>query len=337
VRRRGLLAGAARRTLNKVFDVLTLPWTPDELYRVPTSDGAYIALGRYHPRGARRFVEPVVLAHGLGANRFDLDFDETYSLARYLARRGFETWVLELRGRGHAGFHARSTTFDEQAEHDVTAALRTVGRRALWVGHSKGGIAAYAHLARNPQAPIAAVVTLGSPVRFEASLGLKAFAALTAPLVALPVIPLRALTRLLTLTGLPPEPVGSYLVNKRNLEPRVIRQAIYNVSADVFGGVVRQFTRWFTRGRFDSNQGFDYYRGLAAVRVPVLAIAGSEDKLAPVAGVLAAREALGGPVLTHVAKGFGHGDLTVGIAAPTEVFPRVSEFLDAHATPASDR
>src|SRR6476619_1116703 len=100
---------------------LALTFRPDELYRVPTDDGASIALGRYHPRGPRRFAEPVLLCHGLGANRFNLDFDERYSVARYLARRGFETWVLEMRGRGEAGFHARSTSFDEQAEHDVAA------------------------------------------------------------------------------------------------------------------------------------------------------------------------------------------------------------------------
>src|SRR3954470_18923706 len=82
---------------------LELPWTPDDVYRVPTPDGARIALGRYHARGERRFLTPVVLCHGLGANRYDLDFDEKYSLARFLARRGFETWVLELRGRGMAG------------------------------------------------------------------------------------------------------------------------------------------------------------------------------------------------------------------------------------------
>jgi len=313
--------------------VLTLPWQPDEVYRPRTADGATIALGRYHPRGRRRFVEPVVLAHGLGANRFDLDFDERYSLARYLARRGFEAWVLELRGRGHAGFHGRATSFDDQAEHDVTAALTAIGSRVLWVGHSKGGLAAYAHLAKHPLAPIAAIVTLGSPVTFPYARGLKVFASIASPLFALPVIPLRLATRVATLTGLPPEPIGSYLVNPKNLEPRVVRQAIYNVSADVFGGVARQFARWASHGRFDSNEGFDYFEGMRAIRAPVLLIGGTEDKLAPLEGVLAAKRVLGGPVHEHVARGYGHGDLTVGLNAPEQVFPEVAAFLEQHATP----
>jgi pimeloyl-ACP methyl ester carboxylesterase len=303
------------------------------VYRPRTADGAFIALGRYHPRGRRRFVQPVVLAHGLGANRYDLDFDERYSVARYLARRGFETWVLELRGRGHAGWHGRATTFDDQAEHDVTAALNAIGGRVLWVGHSKGGLAAYAHLAKNPLAPIDAIVTLGSPVAFPHRPGLKAFAALTSPLFALPVIPLRLATRVAALTGLPPEPLGSWLVNPKNLEQRVIRQAIYNVSADVFGGVAKQIARWTATGKFDSNTGFDYRAGMAAVRAPVLLIAGTEDKLAPVDAVLAAKRVLGGPVEERIVRGAGHGDLTVGLNAPDEVFPEIAAFLEQHATP----
>lgn len=313
-------------------NVLSLKWSPDEVYRPRTSDGAYIALGRYHPRGRRLWAEPVVLAHGLAANRFDLDFDERYSLARFLARRGFETWVLELRGRGHAGVHGRHTSFDDQAEHDVAAALREIGRPVLWVGHSKGGLAAYAHLARNPLAPIRAVVTLGSPVTFPHDTGFKAFTRVVAPLFGLPVIPLRALTRLATVVGLPPEPIGSYLVNRENLEPRVVRQAIFNVSADIFGGVAKQFARWVAQGHFDGNDGFDYLRGLAAVKAPVLLIAGSEDKLAPPAAVLAAKRTLGGPVSELIARGYGHGDLSVGRRAPDEVFPEIAAFLAQHAT-----
>src|SRR5262249_32492379 len=138
---------------------LELSFKPDELHRVPTEDGAAIALGRYLPLAKRRFAEPVILGHGLGANRFNLDMDERYSLARFLARRGFETWVLELRGRGLAG-PPKDCSFDDQVNYDVPAALNTVlgaGHKAVtWVGHSKGGLLLYAHLAKNPQSPIKA-------------------------------------------------------------------------------------------------------------------------------------------------------------------------------------
>jgi pimeloyl-ACP methyl ester carboxylesterase len=317
---------------------LSLPWKPDSLHRERTADGATIALGRYFPRGERRFAEPVVLCHGLGANRYDLDFDERYSLARHLARRGFEAWVLELRGRGHASPPGR-TSFDAQAQHDVRAALDTVlaagGKRVFWVGHSKGGLAALAHLGKNPDAPIAAIAALGSPVAMQPDKGLQRFAKLATPLHALPFIPLRLLTRVATLTGLPPEPIGSYLVNVDNLEPRVVRQAIYNVSADVSGGVAKQFSRWAATGRFDADDGFDYFAALRHVRAPVLLVAGSKDKLATPTSVMRAAEVLGGPVEQHLALGYGHGDLTVGLRAPEEIFPRVAAFFERHASAAS--
>lgn len=326
---------------------LSLPWKPDDLYRVSTDDGARIALGRYLPRGERRFATPVILCHGLGANRYDLDFSERYSLAQLLARRGFESWVLELRGRGIAGSPSDGS-FDDQAVHDAGAALRAVlsashAKDALWVGHSKGGLIAYAHLARSPAAPIRAVVTLGTPAAFDQQAGVKLMLRAVNPLFGLKRLPMRLATRVVAPFGLPPWPVGPYLANAENMEPEVIRQAIANVSADILGGVARQFSRWISTGTLDGEDGFDYRKGLGAVTTPMLLMAGVKDLLAPPATVNVVKGWLGGPVETVLlskAQGFsadyGHGDLTLGRRAPDEVFPRVVEFLERHAEPVAD-
>lgn len=323
---------------------LELPWKPDDVYRVTTADGATIALGRYLPRGQRRFQEGVVLAHGVAANRFDLDFDSRYSLAQFLARRGFETWVLELRGRGMAGKPLNSN-FDEEAEHDVAAALKTVvstgAPQVLWVGHSKGGLLAYAHLGRNPEAPIAAIAALGTPATYPEHRGVSAFLEYVQPFLSLEVIPLRLPARAGAPFGLPPGPISGYLANAENMDPLVVRQAIYNVTADIPGGVARQFARWVRLDRFDGEDGFDYRKGMKAIRAPLLLMAGTRDLLAPVASVRAALDFTGGPadfVLVGRAGGlsedYGHGDLMLGRRAPEEIFPRVAEFLERHATPA---
>ncbi len=319
-----------------------LEWNPGEVYRVPTADGARIALGRYFP-AERKWVQPVVLAHGLGTNRFALDFDERYSLARHLARRGFETWVLELRGRGVAG-RSFDSSFDEQAEHDVAAALRAVlsaqteAKEVLWVGHSKGGLLAYAHLGRFPGAPFRAIAAMGTPVSFAHHQGVRNFLKLVKPVLQLPVIPLRLATRPVVPFGLPPEPVGPYLVNAANMEPDVIHQSIAHVSADVLGGVARQFARWVERDVFDSNEGFDYRKGMANVRAPLLLLAGERDLLAPYPAVAHARTLVSGPSEVHLlgksaglSEDYGHGDLSLGARAPDEVFPRVAEFFERHA------
>jgi pimeloyl-ACP methyl ester carboxylesterase len=318
-----------------------LEFKPDALFRVPTADGSAIALGRYLPRGPRRWAEPVILAHSLGTNRFNLDFDERYSVARAAARAGFEAWVLELRGHGLGG-SAAGATFDTEVDFDVTAALSAVlstgAQQVLWVGHSRGGLLAYAHLARNPQAPIRAIATLGSPVTYDVQPGVQRFVGAIEPTLKVPVLPLRLGGRAWPF-GLPPDPLGKYLVRADNMHPVVIRQAIAHVAADIPGGVARQFARWVRTGAFDAEDGFDYRRGLAAVRAPILALAGARDFLAPPAAVHRVAEFSGGPVeavTAGLAGGFstdyGHGDLVLGLRAPDEVVPRVIDFLTRHAT-----
>ncbi len=340
--RTGFLSGALARARQLTSEGLALPFRADEVYRVPTSDGASIALGRYHPREGRRFLEPVILCHGLGANRFNLDLDERHSLARYLARRGYETWVLELRGRGLAG-PPLDATFDDQAEHDVGAALRTVlstGAEAVtWVGLSKGGLLLYAHLAKNPSAPVKAGVVLGSPFSFAVQPGLKLFIDRIAPALKLKTIPTSKIAALAGL-GPPPGPISRYLMRAANVDPLIAKQAMFNMAADIPGGVGRQFARWIVTGNFDSYDGsFDYRKNLAGVRIPFLLLAGSRDLLAPPLAVARAKEHLGGPVKLAIAgkahgftDDYGHGDLTIGRRAPDEVFPIVEGFLAAQST-----
>ncbi|MDP2270179.1 MAG: alpha/beta hydrolase [Archangium sp.] len=319
-----------------------LVFKPDELYRVPTADGTAIALGRYHPRGPRRFVEPVILGHSLGTNRFNLDFDERYSFARALARRGFETWVLELRG-GLAG-SSEGATFDLEAEHDVAAALGAITSTGptgvTWVGHSRGGLLAYAHLARNPQAPIRAIVTLGSPLTYDVQPGVQRFVAALGPTFRLPSLPLGLAGWAAWPLGLPPDPIGKYLVRADNMDAVVIRQAIAHVAANIPGGVGRQFARWVRTNAFDGEDGFDFRKGMKVITAPVLAIAGARDFLAPPEATHLVENLVSGPVeLLRVGlrEGFstdyGHGDLVLGVRAPDEVLPRVADFLARHSTP----
>ncbi len=317
-----------------------LTFTPDELYRVPTDDGSAIALGRYHPRGERRRQTPVLLAHSLGTNRFNLDFDERYSVARGLARRGFEAWVLELRDHGLAG-SLQDSSFDVEVCHDVTAALRAITStgpsRVAWVGHSRGGLLAYAHLARFPTAPISAVATLGAPLGFDASPALAAFVSAIEPFLRLDAIPLRLAARAGVPLGLPPDPIGKYLLSAENVEATVIRQAIAYVAADIPRGLARAFARWVRTGAFDGDDGLDYRAALAGCAVPMLAVAGAVDLLAPPASAHRLAGLTAGPV-TCVTAGrssgfstdYGHGDLVLGRRAPDELVPLLADFLAQH-------
>jgi pimeloyl-ACP methyl ester carboxylesterase len=317
-------------------------FSPDQLFRVATDDASAIALGRYHPRGERRFQEPVLLGHSLATNRFNLDFNERFSLARYLARRGFETWVLELRGHGLGG-SAQSSTFDIEATHDMTAALRALvsagSTSVLFAGHSRGGLLAFAHLARQPEAPIRAVVAMGTPFTFQHQPGVQRVVEYVEPLLRLRTAPVAMMARAAIPFGLPPEPIGKYLLNRDNVDDAVIRQALRSVVADVPQGVLRQFVRWVRSGRIDGEDGFDYLGALAAVRCPVMLIAGVNDFLSPPEATFSSVSRLSTTVTELTVsrmRGFsydaGHGDLVLARRAPEELFPKIAEFLEAHAT-----
>lgn len=331
-------------TFPALFADLRLEFRPDSLHRVVTADGAQIALGRYLPRGSRRFREPVILCHGLGANRFTFDFGGRHTLARQLADRGFEAWILELRGRGAAGA-ASLSSFDRQVEHDVGAALRTVletgASKVLWVGHSKGGMLALAHLARHPGAPIRAVAAVGSPTSFTSQRGLKPFVQVVRPLLAAPAVPIEKLSRLALMVP-PPDWFMRYLVCPENLDAETRRRALANVGADVAGGVGRQFARWIAEGRWSSEDGrFDYALGLRNVTTPALLMGGTKDLLSPPEASHHAAEHLAGPVETVTVgreaghrEDYGHGDLVLGRHAPEEVYPRIIRFLETQASAA---
>ena len=153
---------------------LRQPIEDDGVVRAITRDGWHLALGTRHPRAPER-RPPVLLVHGLSANRWTLDAGlEEVSLAAYLSREGFRTFSLDLRGhgdsrRGPAG--AGPWTFDDYVESDVPAALDAVRRetgddRVLWVGHSLGAVAGMVSCQLHPER-IAAIVAIAGPMSFD--------------------------------------------------------------------------------------------------------------------------------------------------------------------------
>jgi predicted alpha/beta hydrolase len=104
----------------------------EAVHFVTTADGWRLALSHYPPPGALHTRLPVLLCHGLGANRFSFDLGRDPSLALYLASAGFEVWVLELRGHGRSDrpgwFSSRrfGWSFDDYLYGDFPAAIEKV-------------------------------------------------------------------------------------------------------------------------------------------------------------------------------------------------------------------
>jgi predicted alpha/beta hydrolase len=313
---------------------------------VPTHDGWALALYRYRAEGSE--APAAILCSGYGCNRHFIDFDDRYSLARFLRRRGFDTWVVELRGRGRShplsGCRAPDDwTFDDLAHIDVPAAIEhvhhTLGHgRIAWVGHSMGGMVLYAHLGmtRGHAAP-AAAVTLASPVVFPRMASDLAHR-LGSFLLALPLpgrVPQRPVlgvlwhlvgrTRALEV-GMNPDNVDHALVGM------ALRRAMTNVSR----AKLRQLAGWARTGTFSSADGsLDYRRNLRRVQTPTLVVAGACDRLATPETVAEAFEAIRTAAKRFVVLGteaglasdYGHVDMILGRRAPDEVFPLVADWL----------
>ncbi|MCA9562111.1 MAG: alpha/beta hydrolase [Myxococcales bacterium] len=317
-------------------------------YAAETRDGWRIALYRYKPERPRPKQSPVLLCHGLGSNRFDLDAPNS-SLAVYLAEQGFDVWVIELRGAGSStrpGFLERRRfdwNFDDYLYHDLPAAISLILKRSRakqihWVGHSMGGMLAYAYLALWGASSIRSVVTVGSPAFSKVSRplldGLLRFYRLARPLKR---VPNKAFARAGSLAPrLVRTTVGRLLANPKNLTPREIRGLLRVAVEDIPTTLLDQFAGWYKNREFSLSYGtFDYRESLREIRVPVLIVAGAMDWLTPPEDLRDVHDMLGSPDKTFLEVGrntgfstdFGHIDLILGRSAQAEVFPRLSSWL----------
>lgn len=306
-------------------------------------DGWPLSLGRRRPRGPPR-RPPVLLCHGLSANRWMLDPGVPgRSLSAFLAGAGLDCFALDLRGhggsrRGPPG--APRWTFDTYLAEDVPAALDAVRaatgeERVLWVGHSLGALlgmaACQVHAGR-----VAGLVAIAGPVLlppFPGAVRLllpaggrfnRLLAAMTAPLA-----------------GALPLPMAEGIVARRNVERAVYRRLMANGIEDVPPGVFVQLRGWVREQAFRSADGArDYRAGLAACRQPALFVAAPLDRLAPPASARAGFDRWGGPKELFLAAresglsaDYSHTDLLLGRRAPEEVFPRIRDWLLARSAP----
>ena len=325
-----------------------------ELFRFPLpSAGQEIAFLRYRPE-TLTFAEPVILCHGLAANRFNLDFfddgagSDRRSLARYLSRLGFDVWILELRGTGLARVPPGADwTIDDELEEDIPAALDAVlaesgAERVLWVGHSKGGIMQYLFQGRKRPGyeKVAAMVAIGSPgtvlhqvrsVRPLIWLGRGLTLMLSRIPIRLLAVPLLPFVGIIHFVG------RRVLKLIDALDPEVLRRLFANLPADVSRGVANQLMDWASAPE-RTLYGLED-DALKGVRLPMLLVAGTLDNLAPPVAMQHVFDRVGSEDVTFRVMGrahgsvvdYGHGDLIIGDHAPEEVFPLVGDWLAARA------
>ncbi len=325
-----------------------VPTSEDEVVHAEAADGWRLGLARRRPRGPPR-GPPVLLVHGLAANRVSMDFCLVrWSLSAYLSMAGFDCFALDLRGHGLSRHgpsgHPRRWTFDDYVRLDVPAALDAVRaatgeERVLWVGHSQGGLIGIAACAAYGDR-IAGLVALGSPAFFQVQGVWRLFAKFgflfTGKLN-------RFFARSLApWAGYWHPPVSQIAINTRNVTREVYRRVLVNVVENVSAGVLRQFGRWIVTDTFASIDGaVDYRAAMRTCRQPALFVAAQADRLAPPPVVERAARTWGGEatlmrvgIATAARADYGHSDLLFGVNAPEDVFAPVRAWMARHAVEA---
>lgn len=300
---------------------------------------------------------PVILCHGLGANRYLFDIPGGPSLADFLRRHGRDVWVAELRGSGMSDRpgikHSDvpySWGFEDHLRHDTPAIIDAVlsctrSSRVHWVGHSMGGMLILAHLASRPDSALASAIVVGSPTDFsEIDIGKFRPLFKLEPLLGwLPISPLPFLGRMIApLAPWVPESEWG-LFHTDNIEPSVARKTISLVSTPISPNKLwLDFGRFMKTGVFGPGDGESYLEGLRESVVPILLMGGSKDSMAPPASVINACRKLNEttkPECVIMGKesgrleDYGHVDLLVGIHATEETFPKILEWLEQHDEP----
>lgn len=329
----------------------------DELSRIPAADGApLMVLRRRRVAGpARR--PAVLLVHGIAMNRRFWDLPGR-SFQTYLARAGFDTYNVELRGHGlsRAAGSAHPESLEAYIDHDVPAVIDAIlARRDVaqlhYVGHSLGAMIGYAQEPRRMNR-LASFVSLAGPYAFaDGSPALRGAAVVGHRLARAPGLRgvlgtpvaadrgVRWVHRLfleLDRVGMDP-PIWWWAPRtiERPLLSAVMRESFDRTSLEIFAHLAEMGAR----RRFASRGGArDHAVAIEKFRAPMLFITGGRDRLVSPGAVRPAYERAKSARKEFLVLGppdqrwaFGHLDLVVGRHAPVEVWPRVLAWLDEHA------
>ena len=318
----------------------------DECHTALTSDGWELALYRYRPHGEIK-PYPLICSHGMAGTHLIFDLHPDYSLARYLSQAGYDTWLVDLRGRGDSwpsgGMRSkRQWNFDDFSDLDLPAATARVcqltdKQQVFWLGMEMSGQALYAANIMGKTQNIRGGVTFGSPV-------------LTSPDAQIPGVtappqvswrgrvPFRTGSRLagpILAYGRSSQLESSF--RSCNVDPIVPARYFRNGIPDESTHLVKQFRHWVDNNTMCNElETVVYSQRLSEADLPLLLIAAAHDLQRPCDSVAATYEQLGSKDKTFIKAGtaegfsvdYGHDDLLTGLASPQEIYPLIERWLD---------
>lgn len=341
------LRAAASNVTSKVLygHVADLRPMPTEMI----DDGPKRSVFRYRsPEGVIPAGPPVLFVPPLAAPARCYDLRRGCSLAEHVVNAGRLSYLLDY---GPIGYADRDLGFDEWVGEILPGAIRAVskdagGQPVQLVGWCLGGIFSLLATASDPDLPVASVAAIATPIDIRA-----------VPLAA-PLRPLSWVTRgmevsvLRTLFGGVPQPLVKRAyqlvgLDKYVLRPYAVLTNLDNVeflaqieAVDHFtntmlaypGRTIEQLYAALLRKNALAGDGIEVCGrviALSEVKVPVLAIAGRGDGLAPVKAVHPLTRLLSGAerVRFEIAPG-GHLGVLTGRGARTTTWAHLDRWLD---------
>jgi len=309
-------------------------------YRVVTDDGCELRVRRIPPKG-KRIGPPTLLVHGLGANHRTFHFPGR-SLAEWLAERGHEVWLPELRGHGASDAPAWDWQFDDHVLRDAPAIVEFVRETAgveevNWVGHSMGGVLLCGYGIHTRDAPIARGVTIGSALDYR--VGGTQFEQLLAArelLSRFTALPYGTLAHLIApAIGRGPDGLLEFNVWPANIESEVARRLHSQCFGTIPVSLLESLSTTFDDQGLRLESGFCFLDHSSRLDFPIRLVAGSHDRQVDPEAVERTADLIGdnadvtpyGPSWGE-RMGYGHFDLILGRRAPCEVWPDIASFLE---------
>jgi pimeloyl-ACP methyl ester carboxylesterase len=263
------------------------------------------------------------------------------SMERSLCEAGFEVWSVNLRHQGESRPtmpRAPGPSLRMWAEVDLMAATDAVAQRTRskrdrvdLIGASLGGSISYAHLALRPEHRVGALVTIGSPLRWDVVPTLFRLAFASPRLVGM--IPISGARRMAH-TAFPmlakvPRALDLYM-NTSHVDLASAGELVRTID-DPHPRINRDIARWMQH-RDLILRGVNVSHSLREVDQPLLVVRSNRDGIVPDENALAVLDLWGGDDVDTLQIGdddewYAHADLFISDGSPEHVFAPIAEWL----------
>lgn len=291
------------------------------VYKTRTEDGWDIVLKRFKGANVSTKKAPVILCHGFNYNDEFWHLDKKLSLVYYLFTRGYDVWLLSLRGSGDStksglaelrslsklnllkmpetlaraalSLNKLNWNIDDHINKDIPVAMALVkketGHEAVnWIGHSLGGMIMYAYLGGGGEG-INSFISIASPMIIpQPPNDLLTMIRDQPAALYLSLVINSAVASQFKAAGvdLMKSPFDLLFYNTANMEKDIIIKMYRQAVEDIAPGVIDQLRVMIANGEFlSADKKINYSANLSGINVPILCLGGLDDNMAHVMSI----------------------------------------------------